>query len=115
MPYDRIVRVLGSIALAVLSTFSACGWNGISRDAGTKKDSVTVAVSGGTSYVTHLDPTLQGLRYSPHTHIYDPIARYNPETRAWEPMLALSWERIDRATMRFHLRPNVTFHPAFSI
>ena len=110
MPCDRIVRVLGWIGLVALLIFPACSWNGISREGSKKTDSVTVAVSGGTSYVTYLDPTLQGLRYSPHTHIYDPIARYNPETRAWEPMLALSWERIDRTTIRFHLRPDVTFH-----
>ena len=93
---------------------TACGKGGDSRagsrEGGGRENSVTVAASGGASYVLYMDPTLQGLRFSPHTHVYDPIVRYNPATMQWEPMLALSWERIDRNRMRFQLRRGVKFH-----
>ena len=111
---QQAIRAIGGICLGALLMLTACGTGSDpgagSREAGGRKNSVTVAASGGASYVLYMDPTLQGLRFSPHTHVYDPIVRYNPGTQQWEPMLALSWERIDRNRMRFHLRRGVEFH-----
>ncbi len=110
----QVIRAVGWICLGVLLTLTACRKDGdpstVSREGGRRANSVTVAASGGASFVVYLDPTLQGLRFSPHTHIYDPIVRFNPETQQWEPMLAASWEAIDGNTMRFHLRSDVKFH-----
>ena len=111
---QQAIRAIGGICLGALLMLTACGKGSDPgagpQEAGGRKNSVTVAASGGASYVLYMDPTLQGLRFSPHTHVYDPIVRYNPGTQQWEPMLALSWERIDRNRMRFHLRREVEFH-----
>ncbi len=41
--------------------------------------------------------------------IFEGLVRFNPEGKI-EPSLALSWERQDPLTMRFHLRQDVRFH-----
>ena len=61
--------------------------------------------------MTSIDPIISGLRFTVHTHVYDPIIQWDAKAGAYKPMLAESWERIDDdETVRFHLRPDVKFH-----
>jgi len=41
--------------------------------------------------------------------VYEELIRINAEGK-FEPILAESWERINPLTVRFHLRPNISFH-----
>jgi peptide/nickel transport system substrate-binding protein len=41
--------------------------------------------------------------------LFDPLVRFRKDMTL-EPRLAMSWEKIDECTTRFHLRPGVKFH-----
>jgi peptide/nickel transport system substrate-binding protein len=43
-------------------------------------------------------------------NIYESLTHVSAEDASVEPLLALSWERVDDLTWEFKLRPDVTFH-----
>jgi peptide/nickel transport system substrate-binding protein len=63
--------------------------------------------------VLTMDPHSQneGLNNSISDHIYEPLVNRDKKM-ALEPCLALSWQQLNPTTVRFKLRPNVTFHDA---
>ncbi len=58
-----------------------------------------------------MDPHSQneGLNNPMNAHVYESLVSRD-KVMALEPCLALSWQQIDVNTLRFKLRPNVTFH-----
>jgi len=70
-----------------------------------------LVVSDDITDPTTMDPQRQ---FSEKTHticqqIFDGLIRFDPDGKV-EPALAVSWERIDDARMRFKLREGVSFH-----
>ena len=61
--------------------------------------------------ITTLDPHAnnEGFTNAFLDNIFDTLATRGKDLKV-EPSLALSWQAVDATTMRFRLRPNVTFH-----
>lgn len=61
--------------------------------------------------VLTMDPHAQneGLNNSVNDHVYEPLVNRDKKM-AIEPCLAVSWQQVNPTTMRFKLRPKVTFH-----
>lgn len=71
----------------------------------------TLVVCDDVAAPPTLDPQKQFTEKN-HTilqQIFEGLVRFGPAGQI-EPALAVSWERLGPAVMRFHLRPDVSFH-----
>jgi len=91
----HLLPLLAAALLLAASGPSAAKTLRMAYDADPVSLDIHEQLSGGTLQLSHM--------------VCDPLVRWT-QSLSFEPRLAQSWERIDDTTMRFFLRPGVTFH-----